>query len=283
MFAYICRSLLLCSWFLLVTEVCGQSSPPAKIVLIAGKKSHGPEGKGIHDYPWSVKLLKVMLDNSNVRDKVAVEFHLDGWPADEKTLDDAATILVISDGRDGDKYEEAPHFSTAAKTAYIERQINRGCGFGTFHFSTFTPDEHAERILRWSGGYFDWEENGQKKWYSAITTKEAEVQLPTADHPTVRGVKPFQMKEEFYYNIRFKPDDKKLKHLLAVPDLAGRQPDGNVVAWGRERDDGSRGFGTTCGHFYDNWQNENFRKFLLNTLVLASSVLQSVNHLEHLL
>ena len=51
-----------------------------KVVLIAGPKSHGPVGNGINDYPWSVKLLKVMLDNSNVRDDVRVEFHLDGFP-----------------------------------------------------------------------------------------------------------------------------------------------------------------------------------------------------------
>ena len=53
-----------------------------KIVLIAGKKSHGPEGNGIHDYPWSVKLLKVMLDHSNIKDRVTVEYHLNGWPRD---------------------------------------------------------------------------------------------------------------------------------------------------------------------------------------------------------
>ena len=37
-------------------------SAQKQIVLIAGKKSHGPEGNGIHDYAWSVRLLKVLLD-----------------------------------------------------------------------------------------------------------------------------------------------------------------------------------------------------------------------------
>ena len=68
---------------------------PRKIVLIAGPKSHGPVGNGIHDYPWSVKLLKVMLDHSNVKDRVKVEYHLDGGPADWSTLDDADAIMVI--------------------------------------------------------------------------------------------------------------------------------------------------------------------------------------------
>jgi len=54
-----------------------------KIVLIAGVKSHGPEGNGMHDYPWSVRLIKAMLDRSNVADKIAVEYHLNGWPKDQ--------------------------------------------------------------------------------------------------------------------------------------------------------------------------------------------------------
>src|SRR4051812_40173371 len=83
--------------------------PVKKVVLIAGPKSHGPVGNGIHDYGWSVQLLKVMLDNSNVKDRVKVEVHLDGWPRDPRTLEDADTIMIISDGRDGDQYQEAPH------------------------------------------------------------------------------------------------------------------------------------------------------------------------------
>lgn len=71
------------------------------IVLIAGKKSHGPVGNRIHDYPWSVRLLKVMLENSNIRDKVKVVMHFNGWPKDQSSLKNADTIMVISDGRDG--------------------------------------------------------------------------------------------------------------------------------------------------------------------------------------
>ena len=245
----------------------GEPAGARKVVLIAGKKSHGPEGNGIHDYPWSVKLLKCMLDASNMKGKLRVEFHLDGWPKDPSTLDDADTIMVISDGRDGDKYEEAPHLKSDAHVTAIEKQIKRGCGFMTFHFSTFAPDKYATQMLTWSGGYFDWETDGARKWYSAITTLESDVKLGSPDHPIHRGVKPFKMKEEFYYNIRFDPADKALKPLLEVSALAGREPDGKIVAWARERENGGRGFGTTCGHFYENWKNDDFRKMMLNAIV----------------
>jgi len=238
-----------------------------KIVLIAGKKSHGPEGNGIHDYPWSVRLIKVMFDNSNVKDKVNVEFHLDGWPKDPATLDDADTIMVISDGRDGDKFEEAAHLQSELHIACIEKQIKRGCGFVTFHFSTFAPEKYSKKMLNWSGGYFQWETDGARKWYSAITTLEADVKLENPDHPLARGVKPFKLKEEFYYNLRFDPADKATKPILSVPALPGREPDGHVVAWAREREDGGRSFGTSCGHYYENWKNDDFRKLILNAIM----------------
>ena len=244
-----------------------QTAKPRKIVLLAGKKSHGPEGNGIHDYPWSVRLLKVMLDNSSVRGLVRVEFHQEGWPKNPETLDDADAIMVISDGRDGDKYEEAPHFAAPERAAAIARQIARGCGFLTFHFSTFAPDAYARQILEWSGGYFDWETDGKREWYSAIRTVEADVELASRGHPILRGVKPFRLREEFYYNLRFDPADRALVPLLRVPALGGREPDGNVVAWARERPGGGRGFGTSCGHFYDGWKVPEFRKFMLNALV----------------
>ncbi len=246
------------------------AAAPRKIVIIAGRKSHGPEGNGIHDYPWSARLLKVMFDHSNVRDQVRVEFHQDGWPKDPSTLEDADAIMVISDGRDGDKFAEAPHFASPEHAAIIQRQIDRGCGFLTFHFSTFAPNVYARQVLDWSGAYFQWETDGKKQWYSNMRVVDADVRLPSPTHPILRGVKPFHLREEFYFNLRFDPADHALAPLLEVPTLGGREPDGNIVSWARERANGGRGFGTTCGHFYANWQNDDFRKFILNAVLWSA-------------
>ena len=247
-------------------------APRKKIVLIAGKKSHGPIGNGIHDYGWSVRLLKTMLEQSSIKDQVTVEVHLNGWPEDPKTLETADTLMIVSDGRDGDKYDEAPHLASPERVRFIDAQMKRGCGFVTFHFSTFAPEQYREQILNWSGGYFQWETDGKRQWYSAIKTQDAEVQLGTPEHPIARGLKPFKMREEFYHNLRFAPKDESVKPILLVPALKGREPDGNIVAWARERPDGGRGFGTTCGHFYDNWQNASFRKLMLNALAWSAKV-----------
>ncbi|MBL8849179.1 MAG: ThuA domain-containing protein, partial [Planctomycetaceae bacterium] len=258
---------------LVVTALCfacgalrAEDSRP-KIVIIAGPKSHGPVGNGMHDYGWSAKLLKVLLDNSNVAEKVRVEIHLDGWPADPSTLDDAATIMVISDGRDGPAFAEAPHLASPENIAAVQKQIDRGCGFLTFHFSTFAPDAYAAQILDWSGGYFDWETDGERKWYSNIQTLDAEVQPATPGHPVLNGVGPFTVHEEFYFDLRLNGEPNGVAPIWTVPALPGREPDGRVVAWARERPDGGRGFGTTGGHFYANWESPEFRRTILNALV----------------
>lgn len=241
-----------------------------KIVVLAGKKSHGPEGNGIHDYGWSAKAIKVMLDNSNVADRVRVEIHENGWPTDVGTFEDAHAIMIVSDGRDGEVGEEALHLSSPETIDLISRQIRRGCGIVTFHFSTFAPDRYAEQVLDWVGGYFDWETDGKRDWYSAIQVIDDRVEPAAPAHPICRGVQPFRMQEEFYYNLRFHPVVGQITPILTVPALPGREPDGRVVAWARERADGGRGFGTTCGHFYENWRHPEFRKVVLNGLIWAA-------------
>jgi type 1 glutamine amidotransferase len=253
------------------------AEPPAppvkKIVLIAGTKSHGPEGNGIHDYNWSARLLKTAMERSSVKEQIHVEIHLNGWPKDEKALEDSATIMIISDGRDGDKYSEALHLESPERVAAVQKLMDHGTGLVLLHFATFAPDQYVKQCFEWTGGYFDWEENGQRKWYSNITTVDnADVKLATPDHSIVRGVKPFKMKEEFYYNIRFDPADKALIPLLSVPALNGRAENGNTVTWCRERANKGRGFATTCGHFYDNWKNDDFRKLVLNALAWTAHV-----------
>lgn len=237
-----------------------------RIVLIAGAKSHGP---GEHEYIKTVRLLKTMFDNSNVAKSIETDIVLNGWPQDERLLDSADLILTISDGQDGDLYAPVP-FMLPGRMAVMEKQMKRGCGFATVHFSTFAPDSLGKKIIEW-GGYFDWQgDDGKKAWYSAIQTKETAVRLPSPTHPVVRGVQSFTIKDEFYYNIRFNPEDSRFRPLLEVPALGGRKEAGNAVAWAVERRDGGRGFGTTMGHYFTNWQHPQFRKFMLNAIVWAA-------------
>src|SRR3954454_20720438 len=95
----------------LATVVGGwvEAAMPPKIVLIAGEVHQGPGGhpSGTHEYELSARLLKhALVSAGNVSD-VRCEVHLGGWPREPKTLDDADTIVVLSDGADR-KLEDHP-------------------------------------------------------------------------------------------------------------------------------------------------------------------------------
>lgn len=93
---------------------------PKKIVLIAGPITG--HGKHTHEYEKSVILLKHLLDTSpSTKGKVAVETHFKGWPTDEKTLDDAATIVMISDGGDRNVTDHPLYVGERFQT--LERQM----------------------------------------------------------------------------------------------------------------------------------------------------------------
>jgi type 1 glutamine amidotransferase len=71
--------------------------------------------------------------------------------------------------------------------------------------------------------------------------------------------------------MRFREKDPRLKPILQVPALSS-VPQDQTVAWAVERTNGGRGFGTTTGHYYENWRNENYRKLILNAIVWTAHV-----------
>ena len=238
-----------------------------KIVLIAGKKSHGA---GAHEYVKSVQLLKVLLDGAKNLQGIRTEVHLDGWMADPSTLDDADAIVVISDGEDGKTFTQPAPYLLPERASVIDRQLRRGCGLVLIHFSTFASARDGQRLLDWVGGYFDWQSSDSNQgWYSALKTMETDIHLASPAHPISSGVGDFRLQEEFYYRMRLREPDARRTPILLVPALGGT-PAEHTVAWAVTRAGGGRGFSTTTGHYYRNWSNEAYRKLILNAIVWAA-------------
>jgi hypothetical protein len=103
-------------------RAAGAEGPPVKkVALIAGAARRGPGGhaKGIHEYEKSVRLLKHCLDTAPGLKGARTAAHFQGWPKGPRTLDDADTIVLSSDGADhpllvGDRLK------------VIERRMRRG-------------------------------------------------------------------------------------------------------------------------------------------------------------
>jgi len=237
-----------------------------KIVLIAGPLDSHP--KDSHEYERNILLLKHCIDSSPCFKGARVEVHFNGWPADPAALDDADTIFLTSGGCDR-KLEDHPLYVGDHLQA-LERQMKRGCGVLFHHWSTFHPAKHHDLITEMVGGYFDYETGpAPRKWYSKIETRDFTTAVGAPDHPIARGVKPFKVKEEFYFNLKFRDEDPRL-----APILLCREGDvrANTVAWAVERKDGGRGFGFTGGHFYANWWIPEFRRLVLNAIAWTAKI-----------
>lgn len=246
--------------------LCGQAQPaPKKIVLIAGPLDSHP--KDTHEYERNIVLLKHCLDGSPAFKGARVDLHF-GWPADSAALDDADTIFITSGGCDR-KLEDHPLY-VGDRLRVLERQMRRGCGVIFHHWSTFHPAKHHDAITEWVGGYFDYETGpAPRKWYSKIETRDWTTSVGAPDHPIARGVKPFKAKEEFYFNLRFRDEDPRLKFILLKD---GGDPRASAVGWAVERKDGGRGFGFTGGHFFANWWLPDFRRLVLNAIAWTAKI-----------
>lgn len=254
---------------LLLTAAASAASP-REIALIAGPPSHGPLA---HEQNAAAMLLEKWLNRvPGLRAKA----YRNGWPADPSALDTAAAIFVFCDGA------ERHLMFQDDRAAAIHRAAARGAGIVLYHFATEPPAQRGHQdMLDWIGGFFELN-------YSVNPVWEADLK-PSATHPAARGVRPFRIRDEWYFNIRFGEGLRGVTPVLtAVPPpetLTGR-PDGprsgnpdvrktagqpQILAWAYERaSGGGRGFGFTGGHFHLNLGNPDFRKLVLNSIVWAA-------------
>ena len=264
-----------------VMILCGAASAAfgaGRILVLAGDlDSHPP---GTHEYEKSARLIRHCLETSpNLATKPKVEVHFHGWPADPRAFDGADCVVIVSGG--SDRREQDHPLLVGDRMKVLAQHIERGCGLVLFHWATFAPLSARAQTLRWVGGFFDYESGppdaAGRRWLSAIETKSWRCLPAAAQHPIVRGVGPFSLREEFYYRMRFDDADSRWSPLLSVEGLNGREA---VVAWCVEREDGGRGFGFTGGHFYANWEVPEFRKFVLNAIAWSAKMDVPENGIE---
>ena len=232
------------------------SGPTAKkIVLLAGKKSHGP---GAHEYEKDAKLLKHCLDTSPNVKGVKTEVHFGGWPADPATLDTADTIVLLSDGLDRQYPTEQHPFLKGDHLAVVTRQLQRGCGLVIVHWPLWVPGKVGEeKFMPWLGGFCDYENPPAPGMSDPVDWSR---QL---GHPICRGLAPFAFQDEYYGNVRFRGTDPRFTPILPFPGKP-KQP---VWAWAWQRDGGGRSFAFIGGHSHANWQIDLLRKAILNAIL----------------
>lgn len=244
-----------------------ESGKKKKVVFLAGRPSHAP---GDHEHHAGCLLLGHYLKQN--MPGYDVEVHREGWPTEGMSaFEGVDTVVVYCDGGEG--HLLIPHRDD------FQKVLDRGVGLVCLHYAVEVPKgDIGNLFVNWLGGYFEPHWSVNPHW----TAKFA--QLP--DHPIARGVQPFEINDEWYFHMRFRPEMKGVQPILsAVPPASTMErPDGphsgnpavrqavqrgdvQHVAWASERSDGGRAFGFTGGHVHWNWGDDNFRKVVLNAIV----------------
>ena len=254
---------------------CGVSAALAadkKIVLIAGAPSHGP---GEHEHRAGCLLLQRSL---NRVPGVSTMIYSNGWPTDPAALEGAATVVIYSDGGGGHPALQGDHLKQ------LDALMKKGVGLVCIHYATEPTIEKGEKeFIDWIGGCFEINRSVNPHWDAEFKT------FPK--HPIARGVEPFTLRDEWYFNMRFREGMKDVTPILTAippestmdrkdgphegnPEVreAVKRHDPQHVAWAAIRPDGGRGFGFTGAHFHRNWGNPNFRKVVLNAIVWTAKM-----------
>ena len=238
-----------------------------KIVFIAGKPSHGP---GQHEHRAGCLLLQSCL--ANVPGVTSVVY-TNGWPTDPKAFDGADAVVVYCDGGKGHALLQEDRLKT------IGALMAKGAGFACLHYAVEPTKEKGQaEFLDWMGGAFEINWSVNPTWIADIKS--------VPQHPITRGVKPFAIRDEWYFHMRFRDGMKGVTPLLSAVPTPGtiKRDDGphennptvrdeverglvQHLAWAAERPNGGRGFGFTGGHYHENWGDPNARKLVLNAIL----------------
>ncbi len=243
----------------------------AKVMFIAGKDSHG---WGSHEHHAGSKVLSEALAKSGLG--IRTELVLDTWPEDASAFDGVKAIVIYCDG-------QAKHVLNGHEED-MEKLSAKGVGLVCLHYAVeVSPGPQQPKFFDWLGGYFETNWSVNPHW-----TPQPMI---VAEHPITRGVKPFELKDEWYYHMRFRPGMQGVAPILSGrpsmdtlaekdgprngnPALREEIRQGKIqhIAWAAENKHGGRGFGFTGGHTHSNWAHDDFRKLVLNAIVWTAGL-----------
>ncbi|MCX8513069.1 MAG: ThuA domain-containing protein, partial [Chthoniobacteraceae bacterium] len=238
---------------LLLLGLAASAVAEPRVVFLAGGRSHGP---GEHEFYAGCQILaKALNEQSGLNIKADV---IKGWPSDDSVLDGAKAVVIYADGTSvvGKGWEK------------MDALAKKGVGIMFMHYAVHPNAPEGEKYYRpWIGGAFETGWSVNPHWVADLTA------LP--NHAISRGVgSPVEAYDEFYYNMRFRPNRGEVLDLVtATPTrervkryinlwnehgVAGLDKP-QTLMWGVERPDGGRGVGFSGGHNHRNWAVDGFR------------------------
>jgi type 1 glutamine amidotransferase len=231
----------------LVFAALSFAEAPKKLLLVG----QGPDGHPAksHEYVAGLKVLEKCL--KEVKGVEVMSARADEpWKDGPELLERAdGVVLFLAEGARW--MQNDPKRMDA-----LNKMAARGGGVVVLHWAMGTKDaKYIEAFQKIAGGCH----GGPDRKYKEL---ETEGKIVDAKHPIATGVKDFQVKDEFYYRLKFIKDDK-LKPLVQAK-IDGEM---ETVAWTWERPDGGRSFGFSGLHFHDNWRLPEYRRLVAQGVV----------------
>ena len=230
------------------------SAAPAKKLLIIGDKPDGHPPK-THEFMAGGRILADLLKDTPDLEVTLVDGQ-EPWEAGPDLIRQSnGVVLFVSEGgkwaqRDPRRYEALTQLASA------------GGGISALHWGIGAKEgKYTDGYQKLIGGIH----GGSDRKYTKITTKVT----PTESHPITQGIAPFEIKDEFYYQLKFAKEGK-LTLLLQV-EIEGIL---QTVSWVWERPDGGRSFGFGPLHFHENWQKEEYRELIPRAVLWTLKVPQ---------
>lgn len=221
---------------------------PAKPkVLLIGKQPDHPYGS--HMYLHTSRMLGECLALNGVDSAVS-----DGWPKDAALLKDVKSIVIYATPA-AEFMLDAPHRDD------FEAQMKKGVGLVTIHWASSIKMENLDRLGdRWLshlGG----------TWISnvGLSTDNSKLKQLLPKHPICRGWSEYDLHDEYYLNPRMGKDAQPLLQVTTKGQDV-------IVGWAFERPAGGRSYGTTLGHFYENFEREPFRRTIVNAILWTAQI-----------
>ena len=245
--------------------------PKKKVVFISGKPSHG---RMKHEHRAGNMILAKRLNESGLPIEAVVLEDI-GYPKNESILEGADTIVIFCTGHGN-------HLLNP-KLNEFDALMKKGTGVVMIHWATeAVSGAPGDKFLQWMGGFCDLNWSVNPHWKPNFKPRK---------HAIWNGVQPFSVDDEWYYHMRFIEDRTGFTPILTdVPPMDTlKRPDGmrsgnpavrkavangesQHVGWAYERPEGGRGFGFTGGHNHDSWQDDNYRKVMLNAILWTAGM-----------
>ncbi|MEO8353648.1 MAG: hypothetical protein ABI680_18125, partial [Chthoniobacteraceae bacterium] len=185
-----------------LTIVAVSLGEPKRLLLVG----QGPDGHppGAHEFMPGVRVIEALLKPWGEEIEITTAKADEPWPEGPALIDHADGIVLLV--TQGARWMQA----TPERFAALQRLAKRKGAIVALHWSVGAKDAaYIEGQLALLGGT----RGGPQRKY---VVSENDISLVERDHPILRGIEPYRIKDEFYYRLDLVKPSAQFHPLLAT-------------------------------------------------------------------